>query len=63
MADWKDWLLFFIEIIKWIIINVPKMGYEAARSAAISLTASKYGVSEDEIEEHIGKKIDSHFGV
>lgn len=62
MADWKDWLLFFIKIIEIIIINLPKMGYEAARSLAVSMMADKYGVSKDEIEERLGKKIDSHFG-
>ncbi len=62
MADWKDWTLFLIEIIKWIIKNLPTMGYEAARSGSISFFAGKYGVSEDEIEEHLGAKIDSYFG-
>ncbi len=62
MADWKEFALMLLEIIKWIIINLPKMGYSAARSFAVSMTANKYGVSEDEIEERLGKKIDSHFG-
>lgn len=37
------------------------MGYEAARSLAVSMTADKYELSKDEIEERLGKKIDSHF--
>lgn len=62
MSNWKDWVLFLVEIIKFIIMNLPKMGYEAARSMAVSFTASKYGISEDEIEDRLGKKINSHFG-
>ena len=61
MADWKDWLLFVLEIIKIIIIKLPKMGYAAARSLAFDTVADKHGLDVGELEARCGAKVDNYF--
>lgn len=61
MATWIAWVIFIAEIIIEIITNIPKLGYEAARSMAFGIVADRHGLDVGELESHCGSAVDDHF--
>ena len=60
--SWIDWAIFVAELIKFIVIHLPKMGYEAARSLAFETVSTRHGIDIGELEANCGSTIDEHFG-